>query len=109
MSGIPGEEWSVGYLGVVQHPGAKYLGIGIVSTDALEPDQVVALISPADKVNATDIARAKLIAAAPLMLEALRPIAERGEISAEIITRAQAAVLAATVGSFPKGGADESA
>lgn len=40
-------------------------------------------------------ADARLIAAAPELLEALRPIAERGEISAKIIAKARAAIAKA--------------
>jgi len=40
--------------------------------------------------TAEGAANARLIAAAPEMYEALRPVAEHGEISAEIINRARA-------------------
>jgi hypothetical protein len=42
------------------------------------------------------LADANLIASAPDLLEALIPIAERGEISAEIITNARVAIAKAT-------------
>ena len=41
-------------------------------------------------------ANARMLAAAPRLLAALRPVAERGEISAEIINNARIAVAEAT-------------
>jgi hypothetical protein len=50
----------------------------------------------ADCFTQEDEANARLIAAAPDLLEALRPIAERGEISGSIIAAAKAAFAKAT-------------
>jgi len=72
--------------------------IDVFSSDAATLIATIRRSTPSDGIDADARANARLIAAAPELLEALRPIAEHGVVSAKIIADARAAYAKAVGG-----------